>query len=148
MPHTLNVAEGLQALAAKVEAEKPNAGTEHVLFVEDDQLVLDIGTEILKELGYTVRSASDAAEAIQIMVEGFKPDIMCCDIVIPGGLNGVELARQIHELMPDVKVLLTSGYNAGMLDGALSQDGFRLLSKPYTGDELGSRVRNILDNIL
>lgn len=148
MPETLNIAAGLQALAAKVEATKPNAGTENILFVDDNQIILDNSLEILADLGYKVKGALDAATAVQILVDGFKPDILCCDIVIPGGLNGVELSRKVAEIMPDIKVLLVTGYGANIMDGMVNQDGFRLLSKPYTADELGGRIRNILDNNL
>lgn len=145
MSGTLSIAEGLQALAAKVEAGNPNAGSERILFVEDNVLILESSTEMLKDLGYQVKAATDAAEAIQVLVEGFEPQLMCCDIVLPGGMNGVELARQVHDLMPKVKVLLVSGYGAGALDGAVNQDGFRMLSKPYGAEELSGRVRNMLD---
>ena len=148
MPETLNIAEGLQALAAKVEAVKPNAGTERILFVEDNEMILANGMEILADLGYKVKGAKDAAEAVQVLVDGFEPALLCCDIVIPGGMNGVELSRQVTGLMPDIKVLLISGYGADLIDGAISQDGFRLLSKPYTVDDLGSRIRNMLDDVL
>jgi len=145
MPGTLSIAEGLQALAAKVENTNPHAGKESILFVEDNELILEIGATILTELGYNVKTAVDAATAVQVLVDGFEPSLMCCDIVLPGGMNGVELARQVAELMPSVKVLLMSGYGAGMMDDTVNQDGFRLLSKPYTSDELGSRVRHVLD---
>jgi len=148
MPGTLSIAEGLQALAAKTEAAKPNAGTENILLVEDNTLILENSATVLSDLGYKVKTASDAAEAVQTLVEGFTPKLMCCDIVMPGGMNGVELSRHIKELMPDIKVLLVSGYGADLMDGATNQDGFRLLSKPYTADELSGRIRNILDGVI
>ena len=145
MDDLTTIAAGLQALAAQNKPAKPFAGTENILFVDDESLILDMSKEALEDLGYTVKGALNAAEAIQIMVEGFKPEIMCCDIVLPGGMNGVELARKVHEVLPTVKVLLVSGYGAGALNGAVSQDGFQLLSKPYTFDELAQRVRHVLD---
>lgn len=148
MPGTLSIAEGLQALAAKAEVATPNGGNEPILFVEDNSMILENSTTILEELGYNVKGALDGQAAIQILVDGFKPKLLCCDIVIPGGMNGVELSRKISELMPEVKVLLVSGYGAAdLMDGSINQDGFRLMSKPYTADDLGSRVRNILDGV-
>lgn len=146
MDDLTSIAAGLQALAAQQNPAKPFAGNEDILFVDDEALILDMSKEALEDLGYTVRGATSAAEAIQIMVDGFKPQIMCCDIVLPGGMNGVELARKIHEVLPGVKVLMVSGYGAGLLNGAVSQDGFQLLSKPYTFDELAQRVRHVLDD--
>lgn len=146
-PFTLE--EGLHALSIKANKTKRNAGFESILIVEDDALILESNLTVLEDLGYTVKGALDAASAIQILVEGFKPRLLCCDIVIPGGLNGVELSRKITTLMPDLNVLLISGYGeADLMDGAINQDGFRLMCKPYSADELGSRVRNILDGKL
>lgn len=148
MTEILSVEEGLQALASKTEITKPNSGSEPILFVDDNEMILELGVTILEDLGYQVKSATNAAEAIQVLVDGFQPKLLCCDIVIPGGLNGVELSRKVAELMPEVKVLLVTGYGADLMDGMISQDGFRLLAKPYGAEELGSRVRGILDNAI
>lgn len=148
MPESLSIAEGLQALAAKAASGavvNPHAGTEKILFVEDEAMILEYAKEVLEMLGYTVRTAMDAQSAIQVLVEGFEPHLLCSDIVMPGGMNGVEMARQVAELMPKMKVLLASGYGAGAIDGSVSQDGFHILSKPYTPYSLGERVRNLLD---
>lgn len=147
MTEILSVEEGLQALASKTEITKPNSGSEPILFVDDNEMILELGVTILEDLGYQVKGASGATQAVQELVNGFKPQLMCCDIVIPGGMNGVELSRKVVELMPDIKVLLISGYGADLMDGAINQDGFRLMSKPFTADDLGSRVRNILDGV-
>lgn len=139
------ITAGLQQLAEKTKPVDPLAGTENVLVVDDEPFILELAMETLREYGYTVKGAMNATDAIKTLVDGFKPDIMCCDIVLPGGMNGVELARKIHEVMPTMKVLLVSGYGAGLLDGAANQDGFRLLSKPYVIEELARRVRDLLD---
>jgi len=145
MDDLTSIAAGLQQLAAKAEAKKPNTGTENVMIVDDEPMILEFAMDVLEDYGYTVKGALNANEAIQKLVGGFKPAIMCCDIVLPGGMNGVELARKVLEVMPDVKILLCSGYGAGMLDGSKNQDGFSMLAKPYQVEELAQRVRNILD---
>jgi DNA-binding NtrC family response regulator len=145
MDDLTSIAAGLQQLAAQNEPADPYSGTESVLVVDDEALILELAKSALEEYGYNVKGALNAAEAIQLLVDGFKPEVLCCDIVLPGGMNGVELARKIHDIMPKVKVLLCSGYGAGGLDGSLSQDGFRMLAKPYTIEDLVKRVRHLLD---
>jgi CheY-like chemotaxis protein len=139
---------GLAALAAQKEKANPLQGSERILVVDDEPLILAMAKQGLEIYGYQVETAESAAAAIQLLVGGFKPHIMCCDIVMPGSMNGVELARQIHNLLPEVHILLVSGYGADSIDGSTNQDGFRIMSKPYTIDLLTQRIRNILDGNL
>jgi DNA-binding NtrC family response regulator len=145
MDDITDITRKLEILAADQNRQPSWAGTENILFVDDEPMILSAAMEYLEELGYTVKGAGTANDATQVLVEGFKPHLLCCDIVLPGGMNGVELSRKIHEIMPNVKILLASGYGAGSLDGSTNQDGFRMLSKPYTFEALGRRIRAILD---
>jgi signal transduction histidine kinase/CheY-like chemotaxis protein len=117
-----------------------------VLVVEDDELVLELAADILRELGYRLLIAHDAATALQIL-KGDEPiDILFSDVVMPGSMSGVELAGEARRLRPRIKVLLTSGYPAMML---ASQHGLEestpLLGKPYRPQQLAENIRTVLE---
>jgi CheY-like chemotaxis protein len=106
-------------------------GAEVILVVEDDDELRDYSTEILGELGYTVLRAANAAEARRLL-ETHRVDLLFTDIVMPGGMNGRELAEQATQRWPALKVLFTTGYtrNAIIHHGRLDA-GVHLISKPY-----------------
>ena len=140
----------LPASAAAEEVVEPEAkvavvqgGDEHILLVEDDATVLSLTTDMLTGLGYRVTTATNAAEALDVLHSGAKVDLMFSDVVMPGGVSGVSLARTARELLPKLNVLLTSGYVG---DGpALVTDEFPLLDKPYETHALAARLRKLLD---
>jgi CheY-like chemotaxis protein len=121
-------------------------GTENILVVEDDEDVRSTVTGLLKELGYRVLSAEDAAAGLAIIESGARIDLLFTDVVMPGQLQSREMAERAKTLLPDIAVLFTSGYtensivHAGRLD-----DGINLLSKPYSRDALARRVRECID---
>ena len=118
-------------------------GHEHVLLVEDDPTVLSLTTDMVAGLGYRVTSATNAAEALAVLHADTSIDLMFSDVVMPGGVSGVSLARTARELRPKLKVLLTSGYVG---EGpALITDEFPLLDKPYELHALAARLRKLLD---
>ena len=94
-------------------------------------------------LGYQVTAATNAAEALgDHAVGGVAIDILFSDVVMPGGVSGVSLARTARELRPDIKVLLTSGFVG---DGAVLETAeFPLLDKPYETSQLAAKLRTIL----
>ncbi|MBI3513166.1 MAG: MASE4 domain-containing protein [Proteobacteria bacterium] len=114
---------------------------ETVLVVEDDAEVLGIVTEGLKELGYATVAASNAVDALGVLRSDAPIDLLFSDVVMPGGMTGIELAAEARRLRPGVKILLTSGYTA--LPGALPDD-LPLLGKPYRRDELASKLRTAI----
>ena len=119
-------------------------GAETVLIVEDDESLLAITSANLTDLGYRLLLAPDAAAALR-MLEGSEPiDIMFSDVVLPGEMNGMQLALAARRLRPTMKVLLTSGYAAAAL---AAQQGFDetipLLQKPYRIAEVTRRFRGI-----
>ena len=122
------------------------SAAEIVLVVEDDEPVLDMAVESLKELGYGVLVAHDATEALDIL-RGDRPiDILFSDVVMPGGMNGVQLAVEAARLRPQLKILLTSGYTASALAEQHGlDDRLPLLSKPYRPQELAARFRVIMN---
>jgi CheY-like chemotaxis protein len=121
-------------------------GSETILCVEDDNEVRSYVTGQLASLGYKVISAADAAEALAIVEAGTQFDLLFTDIVMPGNMNGRQLADRIAELRPALKVLFTSGNAYGVipLQGHASSN-VQLLSKPYRRAELARMLRRCLD---
>jgi PAS domain S-box-containing protein len=123
------------------EAREARSTMGKVLIVEDEPDVLDIAIDIFDSLGYDVLSASNAATALEILKRDTTIDVLFSDIVMPGGMNGVELARQARRMRPDLKLLLASGYPMSALkDGGLSDD-VSFISKPYRWTELDEKLR-------
>ena len=118
---------------------------ETILVCEDDEDVRDFSTTTLRDLGYGVREASDAAEALAALQETDDIDLLFTDVVLPGGLNGAELAREARELRPGMKILLTTGYARSALDDADVEAGLELISKPFSVERLAIRLRQLLD---
>jgi signal transduction histidine kinase/CheY-like chemotaxis protein len=118
---------------------------ERILVVEDDSAVLEIAVQNLAELDYGILTAGDALVALEILRGDDRIDLLFADVVMPGGMNGVQLAVEARRLRPGLKVLLTSGYTAAALGDVQRLDGdVDLLAKPYRQDELARRLRLIM----
>jgi PAS domain S-box-containing protein len=115
-----------------------------ILVVEDDPDVLDVAVESLRMLGYDVLTAPDGQSALSVLRRDPTIRILLSDIVMPHGMNGVELAREAVRLRPDLRVLLASGYPMTALardNGAAVLDEFPFLSKPYRSSQLAAALR-------
>ena len=130
--------------AAPGEAVDAETGSERVLIVEDDPAVLSVCLDMLNGLGYQCEVAADAAGALHRLGGEQAYDLLFSDVVMPGGLNGIELARRAQAMRPDLKVLLTSGYLGDAVQG-LSHE-FALIEKPYERAALARQIRNVLAN--
>ena len=121
-------------------------GTEHILVVEDDISVREHLVDQLEWLGYQVCHATNGNEALIVLQARDDIDLLLTDVVMPGGMDGPELAIKAMILHRDLKILYTSGYtrNATVLSGLLDPD-VELLSKPYRRQDLASKLRNLLD---
>jgi len=117
---------------------------ETVLLVEDDEQVLEMAVESLEELQYRVVVARDAREALAHLHGPERIDIMFSDIVMPGGMNGAQLAVEARKLRPELKVLLTSGYVGEAGNDELFEKNLPVLTKPYRRDELAEKLRLVL----
>ena len=124
-------------------------GQETVLVVEDDALVRNFVTGQLKSLGYTTLVAANAAEALSLINRGATLDLLFTDVVMPGTMNGRQLAEEVVKRLPTVKVMFTSGYtqNAIVHHGRLDPD-IILLPKPYRKSDLARLVRVALSRPL
>jgi CheY-like chemotaxis protein len=132
----------LQKMAPQRRVE--HGAGETVLVVEDDSAVRRLVVRQLHELGYKVTESEGAAEALEIL-QRERVDLLFTDIVMPGGLDGVELARLARERWPALKIALTSGFPQARFDGAQEVfAGIRLISKPYSQDELATVLRETL----
>jgi signal transduction histidine kinase len=128
--------------AAEIASLQSVGGGETILLVEDDQDVLAVTAESLKELGYEVVTAADAARALDIL-KGDQPiDLLFSDVIIPGGTNGAQLAVTARHVRPELKVLLGSGYTAAALslEHGLPEN-LNIVGKPYQRDELAKKLR-------
>ena len=110
-----------------------------ILLVEDDDEVAALVSEMLRQLGYEVTRAASAAAALGALADGRAVDLVFSDVMMPGGMNGVELAREIQKRRSDVPILLTSGYSGAAVHAA-KEAGVRILSKPYRIDELAAAL--------
>jgi PAS domain S-box-containing protein len=128
-----------------VDAQR-TGGSESILVVEDDPLVRTYVTTQLAKLGYSVESAPDAEEALEILDGLGEVDLLLTDVILPGAVNGPQLAEIATRRRPSIRVLFTSGYteNAVMDHGHLDP-GVLLLAKPYRVFELARMVRLALD---
>ena len=118
---------------------------ETVLVVEDEPEVMSVVLENFVDLGYKVVMAQSAAEALERLHEDQSIDLLFTDIVMPGKMNGVELAQEAQRLYPRLCVLLTSGYaNQVLVDDYALLPSFDILAKPYRHDELARRLNGAL----
>ncbi|MEN3951731.1 PAS domain S-box protein [Iodidimonas sp. SYSU 1G8] len=129
------------------ETRTVKTGTETILLVEDDPAVRQTVTVLLESLGYRVVVASDGPEAIQLVSDGVRPDLLLADIVLPKGMTGRQVSEAIGEKLPGCKTLFMSGYteNAIIHHGRLDE-GVVLLSKPFPRNELADKLREVLDS--
>ena len=121
------------------------SGNETILVVEDDPLVLDLVVAQLRSLGYMTIAATDGRKALALIERGATFDLLFTDVIMPNGINGIELSSEVAKRRPGTKVLFTSGYT----DDAMSHhgrldEGVLLLSKPYRKSQLARMVRMAL----
>lgn len=114
-----------------------------VLLVEDDDAVAAIAVDQLRDMGLKVAAAETGPEALMLL-EAQAFDVMVTDIVMPGGMTGVELARICQERWPAMSIVLTSGYAGDDVDEALAGTSWPFLRKPYSGPELREALGDIL----
>ncbi|MGN6550984.1 MAG: PAS domain-containing protein [Pararhizobium sp.] len=120
---------------------------ETILVVEDDDDVRAYAVEVLRELGYRVLEAHDGPSALRLLDrQDGRVDLLLSDMVLPGGMSGADIAGKACDLLPDLKVLFTTGYardtifHHGRIDA-----GVHLLTKPFAFTELAAKVRDVLD---
>ncbi|MCP4125716.1 MAG: response regulator, partial [Gammaproteobacteria bacterium] len=120
-------------------------GWEVILAVDDERELLELAKTSLEALGYQVVTANNGQQALEQLTNKPDIDLLFSDVVMPGGMNGYELAEQATTKRPELKILLTSGYTGKALSGSdQTQYSNNLLSKPYCQAELARRLRALL----
>jgi len=135
---TRPVASGQSAL--------PRGDGQVVLVVEDNPRVRKLSIERIRDLGYQAHEAHDGDEAYAMLTSGLQVDLVFSDLVMPGSLNGYDLATKVRAEFPDVRVLLTSGYASDVISAKLGSSGRdQVLHKPYRQLDLAARLQAIFD---
>ena len=119
-------------------------GTETILLVEDSDDVRALAAEVLGALGYRIVLARSGEEALE-MQEKETIDLLFTDIVMPGGMSGLELVERFASIAPGVPVLMTTGYNEDLVADIPRGTALDVIGKPYRREELADRVRMALD---
>jgi DNA-binding NtrC family response regulator len=127
-------------------ATKPRCGGETILFVEDEFSVRKLCSMMLRQTGFRVIEAGNAREALTHWKElGNTIDLVVTDMVMPGGLSGSDLITKLRESRPEVKVILTTGYNEEILKADdLTEARVKLITKPY---DIESLLRAIAEKL-
>ena len=128
-----------------MQATQNNDEKKAVLFVDDDEMVLEVGSLMLQKLGYSVLTASEGREAIEIFKKN-KVAFVILDMWMPG-MNGYEISHQLKKIQPKVKTLLASGYMVDHSEKGLISivfDGF--IQKPFHLKQLSEKIEDILEN--
>jgi CheY-like chemotaxis protein len=136
-PDAAQVAPGAQS------APLPT-GTETILLVEDDPRLRRVLSRRLRSFGYRVIEADNGAAAMAELATRSEIALVFTDMVMPGGMTGLELAEAALAVKPELKILFTSGYAEPAIT-RLGQKKGAWLKKPYTADELANKVRKVLE---
>lgn len=136
-------AEQPSALPAEQPVTETDEQALRILLTEDDPTVAGVAAVMLSDLGHQVRRAANAEEALEILRSDAEIDLLLSDVVMSGGMNGVELAKQAIDMRPRVKILLSSGYAGEALDPSLARGAWPFLRKPYLASELAHALANL-----
>jgi signal transduction histidine kinase/ActR/RegA family two-component response regulator len=116
------------------------AGT--ILVVEDDDDVAAVAKNMLKLIGYRADHVRDGATALALLLSGQRFDAVFSDIIMPGGMNGLDLARKVRQHFPGLPILLSSGYARATSE--VYREGFDIIAKPYSADSLAQALRRTI----
>lgn len=142
LPRAQNEDQVAESVAPAEAALPARVGT--VLVVEDDAEVRVYSAEILRDLGFDVRVAKDATEALAVLHEDITLDLLFSDVGLPG-VTGAELAEEALKLRPELKVLLTTGYvQDSTIERCRFVYGIQVLAKPFTRADLAEKIKSVL----
>jgi two-component system cell cycle sensor histidine kinase/response regulator CckA len=131
----------------KDQSPDVSGGTETVLLVDDEDMIMDVGNEMLAALGYHVMVAQNGKQAVELFKENQdKIDMVILDLIMPD-MGGGEVFDRLKEINPKVRVLLSSGYSMeGQAQEIMTRgcDGF--IQKPFNMEQLSDKLREILEN--
>lgn len=122
------------------------SGSEKVLIVDDEFDLAEVAQTILSDLGYETLVAHNGHDALEIIKKDRSIDLVLSDVIMPGGMNGYELAEKATQANPKLKICLASGYTGmAMKNNGREHAAYPLLKKPYSNDVLAAQVRSIFD---
>ena len=133
----------------EVKKENPYFGHGKILFMDDEQDVINTATEMLTQLGYEVEIAKNGAEAIRLYrktrEEGDPFKVVILDLTVPGSMGGQEAVRRLKEIDPYVKAIISSGYSNDPIMSEYKKYGYSgVVTKPYEIKELSEVLYNVL----
>jgi CheY-like chemotaxis protein len=144
LPIIANLSQPIPTDIANVPAVR-SGGT--VLVVDDESDLLEVAAAYLAEMGCTALVAKDGASALEMIADHPEIDLIVTDIVMPGGINGVELVQKVHALCPEIKIIYSSGFTANALvERSMALMDAPLLHKPYQRAEFAAIIRQVMES--
>jgi len=135
----------VQPLRASLQGLTPAKLSAEVLVVDDEPDVLEIAVVYLKGMGYTVYQANDGVSGLVILKQQKNIDLLVTDLIMPGGINGAELAQMAREWLPHIRIVYCSGFEAeGLEERNMPLVHGPLLNKPYQQEEFEAMVRSAM----
>ena len=134
--------EAMTALDTEPADHHPAGASRRVLVVDDDIEVADLAGQLLEGCGYTVKLVHRAKAALDLLDSGEPVDLLFSDIIMPGGMNGVQLAEEVRRRFPALPILLSTGYSDA--NPEVSAKGLPIIVKPYNADALCARLGELL----
>jgi signal transduction histidine kinase/ActR/RegA family two-component response regulator len=130
------------AVSAETGRQAMTRATGSILVVEDDDDVAAVAKSMLKLIGYRANHVRDGATALALLLSGQRFDAVFSDIIMPGGMSGLDLARKVRQHFPGLPILLSSGY--ARATGEVYREGFDIIAKPYSADSLAEALRRTI----
>ncbi len=126
-------------------------GKGRILLMDDEDFILDVTSEVLESLGYSVDKAHDGHETIKMYKESLQSnrryDVVIMDLTIPGKMGGKEAVKLLLELDPEAKVIVSSGYSSDATMSEYSKYGFSgVIPKPYRLEDISRIIDNVIHN--
>lgn len=122
------------------------SGHERILVVEDRPDVAELARMVLEEYGYSCALALSGKEALTVLKDNGPFDLLFTDLIMPGGMNGIMLAREAKRLYPALKILLTTGFSENSLERTdTGGTDYDVISKPYIPTDLAKKIRQVME---
>src|SRR5208337_601437 len=131
-------------MAGEIAVQPTSAlGSGRILLVEDDRRVAEATQDLLRNIGFDTRWAGDGTAALALVESDPKLALVLSDVVMPGGVSGLDLARTLRDRRPELPVILATGYSSYASE--VVAEGFALIEKPYRRDVLAASLRSALE---
>jgi len=142
--------EGILPRDREVE-EKLTMGAGRILVIDDDDMIRELVSDMLENIGYEPTLAVDGAQAVEIYKKakesGYTFDAVIVDLTIPGGMGGKEAIRELKEIDPEIKAVVSSGYSTDPIMANFREYGFSdVIAKPYKSKKLSEVLHRVMNN--